>query len=358
MNSVEDRDKGVWWPIILVTALVIGVLYVIRGSLPPLILAGITAYLISPIVDLGERHTLPRWASISIVYLTVGGVIVLGFVFLVPLVVAQAQDMQVRVRSIWPHIPGYIDAATAFVQEKVPATANLMAGMQSGEQLISTVQQWSAKALAQVPVLLTRTASSVVSVVSYFVIVPFIAFFLIRDGRDFKRAFVRMLPNRYFEASLNVMSGIGESVGAYLRGLLLEALILGVVATAGLFIIGLEYPVLVGLLAGMTNLIPYLGPVVGVLAGCIVAVATGGSIIGVLIVFAIAQFFDNWVVQPVVLSRSVQLHPLLIFLAVIFGGTYGGILGMVLAVPLTGATIVSIRKLSEGLQPPVYPYTD
>jgi predicted PurR-regulated permease PerM len=110
------------------------------------------------------------------------------------------------------------------------------------------------------------------------------------------------------------------------------------------------------MLTGVLNLIPYLGLIVGFVVGIFVALATGGNIFAVTVVFAVAQFVDNWLIQPIVISRSVNLHPLLIFLAVVFGGTYGGFLGMMLAVPLAGAIVVTGRTIREGLRPHVYPY--
>jgi len=352
--SAETRERG-WAPILLLGIVVATVLYLVRTSLPPLILAGIMAYLINPIIDISERRNIPRWASIAGVYLLIAGLIVLAFAYLVPLLVEQLQQLQQQLKGLWPRLPDLLRGAQEWVQEKIPASRNLVGEFQLDERAISTAQEWASGFLAQAPQFLTKALTNIVNVVSYFVMVPFIAFFLLRDGRSFKRGLIQLVPNRFFETTLAINSKIEEQVGRYLRGILLEASSIGVLSVIGLLVIGLDQAVIVGVVAGAANLVPYLGPIVGTLAGVLVAVSTGGSILGVLIVFASVQFIDNWVLQPVVMSRSVRLHPLLVFLAVIFGGTYGGLLGMVLAVPLTGAIVVTISTLREGLKPSADP---
>jgi len=354
MNAVEKARRNVWWPIVLL-ALVVGlVLYLVRGSLSPLVLSAIVAYLLNPLVDIGERHALPRWLTITLLYVVIGGLIVLAIFYLMPLLFDQLHEIQQRLKTLWPLLPGYLDAIVEWVNARIPAFRSFIEEPQLGSRIVNTAQEWLTRTLEHTPALLTKALSNLVVVLSYFVMVPFIAFFLLRDGRQFKRGLIALVPNRYFEATLSVIAGVGESVGRYLRGVLLESLTLGLMATIGLLIIGLKAAIVVGFVAGFMNLIPYLGSIAGVVIGCLVALSTGGNVIGVVIVFAVVQFIDNWFVQPIILSRSVRLHPLVIFLAVVFGGTYGGLLGMVLAVPLSGAFVVTVRTLREGLRPPVY----
>ncbi len=347
-------ERG-WTPIVILGIVVVGVLYLVRSSLPPLILAGIMAYILNPVIDIGERRAIPRWASISGVYLLIGGIIVLGFAYLVPLVIEQIQDLQVQLKALWPRLPDMLREGKEWLQQRVPASRSLIGEFQLDERAISTAQEWASGFLAQTPQFLTKALTNIVNIVSYFVLVPFIAFFLLRDGRAFKRGLIHLVPNRFFETTLSINSKVEDQVGRYLRGILLEASTIGVLSVIGLVIIGLDQAVVVGLVAGAANLVPYLGPITGTLVGLFVAITTGGSALGVLVVFAAVQFIDNWVLQPVVMSRSVRLHPLLVFLAVIFGGTYAGLLGMVLAVPLVGAVVVTIATLREGLKPTADP---
>jgi predicted PurR-regulated permease PerM len=350
MNHSDNSEMS-WWPVLLLGLTVVGVLYLIRGNLPPLILAGIVAYLVSPTVDIGERRGLPRWASIAIVYVLIGGLIALSVGVLVPILIDQGNELKDKVQQLWPQLPALIHQAQMWIQQKIPASRSLLADFKLDERAITTVQEWATEFIAAAPAYISGALTNVVNILSYFVMVPFIAFFLIRDGRQFKRGLVQLVPNRYFETTLSIISKIEDQVGRYIRGLLLEASAIGIMSSIGLIIVGLNGAVLIGLVAGIANMIPYLGPIIGTTVGLIVALSTGGSVLGVIIVFASVQFIDNWVFQPVVMSRSVSMHPLLVFLAVVFGGSYGGLLGMVLAVPLVGAVIVTITTLRAGLRP-------
>ena len=352
MNAAAAPRERVWIPMVLLALLVAGVLYLVRDNLPPLILAGIMAYLLNPLVDIGERHSLPRWASIALVYLVLVGLIVLLIAVLIPMIVDQIQDLKRMFDIWWPQVPGMIRQAQAWIVLKIPAAGPMLGEFQLDQRAISTVTDGATGILAAAPKYLTSAVSNVVNVVSYFVMVPFIAFFLIRDGRVFKSHLIELVPNRFFEMSLSILSKIDDQVGRYLRGILMEASAIGVMSSIGLLIIGLKSAIVVGLVAGIANLIPYLGPLVGGTVGVIVALSTGGNVVSVLVVFLVVQFVDNWVLQPVVMSQSVKLHPLLIFLAVVFGGSYGGILGMIVAVPLMGSFLVTVQTVREALKPP------
>jgi predicted PurR-regulated permease PerM len=356
MNLKTHDERGAWWPVLLTATVTFGALYMVRSTLPPVLLAGIMAYLLNPFVDFGERRALPRWAVIGLIYLIIVGLIIISVFYLVPALINQLTDIQRELRSLWPLVPAYLDVWVDWARARFPSAVSTIFGDEPlGVRVIAGAQSWITSAIAQAPTMLTSVISNIANFLLYFVMVPFIAFFLLRDGRAFKMWLIQLVPNRYFETTLHVVGGIGESVGWYLRGLLIQATILATAASIGLSIAGVKYAVIIGIVAGVVNMIPYIGPTFGILIGVMIVVTTGeGSILGILIVFGIAQFIDNWLVAPVVMSRSVKLHPLIVFLAVILGGTYAGILGMFLAIPVTGAAFVTFRRMREGLKPPVY----
>lgn len=356
MNLKTHDERGAWWPVLLTAAVTFAALYMVRSTLPPVILAGIMAYLLNPFVDFGERRALPRWAVIGLIYLIIVGLIIISVFYLVPALINQLTDIQRELMSLWPLVPAYLDVWVDWARIRFPSAVSMIVGDEPlGLRVVAGAQSWIASAIAQAPTMVTSVLTNIASFLLYFVMVPFIAFFLLRDGRAFKMWLIQLVPNRYFETTLHIVGGIGESVGWYLRGLLIQATILATVASIGLSIVGVKYAVIIGVISGIANMIPYVGPTFGVLIGLMIVVTTSkGSIFGVLIVFGIAQFIDNWFVAPFVMSRSVKLHPLIVFLAVILGGTYAGILGMFLAIPVTGAAFVTFRRLREGLKPPVY----
>jgi predicted PurR-regulated permease PerM len=328
----------------------------IRDVLSPIILAAILAYLLTPIVNTGERYSIPRWVSIAFIYIVIAAFAIIGFIFLLPLLGQQIEEIQSQIGPFWSRAQVFGFNILDRISRWWPPLGKIISEELSGDALTTVPHQWLARTVENAPEFLSGAVSNVVGIATYLITVPFIAFFLVRDSRRFQRAFVEFVPNRYFETTVHVLDRIDDSVGRYIRGILLEALLLGIIATVGLLIIGLKGAILIGMLTGVLNLIPYLGSIVGFVVGIFVALATGGNIFAVTVVFAVAQFVDNWLIQPIVISRSVNLHPLLIFLAVVFGGTYGGFLGMMLAVPLAGAIVVTGRTIREGLRPHVYPY--
>ena len=194
---------------------------------------------------------------------------------------------------------------------------------------------------------------SVVSLVTTLIIIPFAVFFLLKDGPGMMKHSFSMIPNRYFEMSLNIVYKIDQQLGGYLRGQFFDALIVGILAIIALWILDVNYFVLIGIFAGLSNMIPYVGPMVGGSAAVLVVLMTGGSGITMLMVvaaFLIIQLADNVLIQPLVVARSVDMHPLLIIFSVIIGGQFFGILGMLLAVPATGIIKVLISELYHGIR--------
>ena len=352
--TTPGRTGGVRWGRIGLTAgIAIAVLYLIRAMLTPLILAAILAYLITPLVNFGERRGIPRWASISLVYLAMGGVVTLAVIFLVPVIIDQIVELRRQVKNLWFRLPTLVDGAEAWLHGNIPGAERFIGDVELDKKAMYALQGWATSALAEAPRLITAVLTNLVSFISYFVMVPFIGFFLTRDGRRIRRGLIELVPNHYFETILNALSRVDTHVGLYLRGVVLQTIVVGVLAAIGLTIIGMNQALIVGIIAGAANLVPYLGPTVGVIVGAAVALAGDTNIVSVLIVFGIVQFIDAWITSPYIMARSVNTHPLAVFLILWLGGTYFGILGMLLGVPLVFAAVVAVRTIREGLGPSV-----
>ena len=196
-------------------------------------------------------------------------------------------------------------------------------------------------------------AADLVSVISTVVIIPFVTFFLLKDGREMKKLLISYIPNRYFEMSLNVLHKMDIQLGGYLRGQFIEAVVVGSLSILALWILGVKYFILIGIFAGLANFIPYVGPVAGAIPAITVAITNGADsnlIIYIIVSFIVIQLIDNTVMQPLVLSKSVNLHPLIIVLAILIGGKFFGILGMFLAVPAAGCLKVTSSELYIGIK--------
>ena len=193
----------------------------------------------------------------------------------------------------------------------------------------------------------------VISGLTFAVIVPFVAFFFLKEGRRLTRCLIALVPNAYFELCLNLMYQANKQIGNYIRGQLLAVLVVSVLSISGLSIIGVYYALPLGLLAGLANVIPYLGPLIGIVCSSIVALATGGGlamVAKVIIMFLIVQLIDNVLIQPTMVAKSVELHPLVVLFVVMVGSQLMGIVGMLIAVPLTGIAKVSGQTIYKGIR--------
>ena len=199
----------------------------------------------------------------------------------------------------------------------------------------------------------TLFIGGVISGLTFVVIVPFVAFFFLKEGRRLTRCLMALVPNAYFELCLNLMYQANRQIGNYIRGQLLAVLVVAVLAISGLSILGVYYAVPLGLLAGLANVIPFLGPLIGIVCSSIVALATGGGlamVAKVIVMFLLIQLIDNVLIQPTMVAKSVELHPLVVLFVVMVGSQLMGIVGMLIAVPLTGIAKVSGQTIYEGVK--------
>ncbi len=199
----------------------------------------------------------------------------------------------------------------------------------------------------------TDVLSGVALGIMLLVIVPFVAFFFLREGRRITHALIELVPNAYFEMVLNLIHQINGQIGGYIRGQLLAVSVVAGLAVFGLTLIGMPYALPVGVVAGLANMIPYLGPIIGIVSASIVALATqqGMDMVWqVIILFVIIQVIDNVLIQPLVVAKSVDLHPLVVLLVVMIGSDLMGIVGMLVAVPVTGILKVSSATVYEGIK--------
>lgn len=193
----------------------------------------------------------------------------------------------------------------------------------------------------------------VISGLTFAVLVPFVAFFFLKEGRRLKRCLIALVPNAYFELCLNLTYQVNKQIGNYIRGQLLAVCIVSGLSISGLSIIGVYYALPLGLLAGLANVIPYLGPLIGIVCSSIVALAAGGGlamVAKVIGMFLIIQLIDNVLIQPTMVAKSVELHPLVVLFVVMVGSQFMGIVGMLIAVPLTGIAKVSGQTIYEGVR--------
>lgn len=186
---------------------------------------------------------------------------------------------------------------------------------------------------------------TVLEFILLLILAPVIAFYVLMDLPKLRNQAVDLLPPEHQEEALFVSRDLGRAVGGYLRGQLLVALIVGIMTSFGFWLIDLDFWLLIGMIAGFLNIVPFVGPWVGGTLGVLVALATADATTALwaAVVAALVQQIDNHFISPNVLRYTVRLHPATIILALLVGGTVAGLLGVLLAVP-----VVAVIKILVG----------
>jgi len=324
----------------IVVLIVIGwLVFTLSSTITVLIIAALIAYILDPVASYLEYRGLSRTQATIVIFILIAG-IVAGFIaFLMPTAIREIKTIEQGLGSgassaFFERIESWIIGVIPFIDPESLA-------LQS--KLSDLVKSVSSSIFAII--------GSVVSVVTTMIIIPFAVFFLLKDGPHLKKALISAVPNRYFEMVLHLIYKTDQQLGGYLRGQFTDAVIIGFLATTALWILDVPYFVLIGILAGLTNMIPYVGPLAGAVSAIFMVLFNGGGSQQVMLValaFVIIQLLDNVLVQPIVVARSVNLHPLVIIFAVIIGGQFFGILGMLLAVPTAGMIKVMISEFYTG----------
>ena len=334
--------------ILLGIAFLIFVFPYIKDVLILVIIAWLLSVLLNPLVNFLEHKDLRRSLAILIVMVLIIAVVGFSFSLIIPGIIRAVESLTSNLQS------GAISEVSVKVEAFFEKNFN---NAELARNVTEKINEIGVKLLGS----LGTFFKSVGSFLSSMVIIPFITFFLIKDGRRFNRAFISKVPNKYFELSLNILHKVGNQTGKYIQGQAIDALIVGMLSVLGLFIINLvfhnpiPYFIFIGMLAGIANLIPYIGPIVGAVPALVLALFSnppnlGMVLLWIVIVFVIVQAVDNAIISPMVVSKSVNMHPLTVVVVVIIGGNIAGLIGMLFAVPFTGIIKVSSSQVIWGLK--------
>jgi putative permease len=333
-SSSFRRLKSTFLLVAVVGAVLL--LFAIGEAVKLIIVSALLAYILDPAVTWLESRGLSRTTSTLVFFGTLVVAIGIILVGMFPLLAEQLRTFQAgasseKTAAVFARIDTIIHDKLGFMGFEDFRIEDKIQGLrqQIGEKSIDFLM------------------NDVVSVVVHAVSIPFIIFFFLKDGRDMKKQFISIIPNRYFEFSLDLLYKMDVQLGNYLRSQFLDAVVFGLLSTLALWVLGVKYFLFIGAFAGLANLIPYVGPVAGALPAILVSVLDTGDVIKatqIVIAFVVLKLADDVLVQPLLVARNVDLHPLLVLLAIIIGGQLFGILGMLLAVPFTGFVKVVLQE--------------
>jgi predicted PurR-regulated permease PerM len=362
----EDRSRALGTPFVIRAArwgivawaaigvLVLGyfvfryVVYPVRVIFPPLVVAMIGVYLLNPIVSGLERRGVARIWGTLLTYLVAVAIVGTVLTFTIPVVADQVQSFA---RSA----PSLIDRAARGLSDLAERFGiQIQQGAGGGEGVIDFFGR------------LLSFTRGLFGLALVFVIGPILAFYFLVDLPKIRRGLKAMLPARRRAEVESVLERIGKAIGGFFRGQLLVSLFVGIASAIGLWIVGLPFWAVVGLVAGLFNLIPLIGPFIGGIVAVIIAFTTETGGVGLLdlrpgwplaigsaVALLIVQQIDNHIMSPNIVARTVRLHPVTVMLGLLAGGTLLGLWGMLLAVPvLASAKIVLLHAWDTRMRWP------
>jgi predicted PurR-regulated permease PerM len=306
--------------------------------LTPLILAVLLSILLNPLVVMLERRGLGRTSAVVLIMTVLIMLLAAVLTFLAPII---AQEFKTLSRLIQNETPvTLLEKLKLLLQQHLPWLKNPGITIQ--------IMGWIEKSIYSMLERSIQILPSIIPVAITLVLIPFMTFFLLKDGRRLKKSFLQVLPNRYFEMAVNLLHKIDCQLGSYIRGQVLVSLCIGALSVTALAILRVPYFLLIGSAAGLANMIPYFGPIVGAIPAIILNVITKGSLgaaLPVIAAFLIIRLIDDTLVSPNILGRSMEIHPLLVIMVIFTGGEMFGIMGLLLCIPVTGIIKVTISEL-------------
>ncbi|EOH98870.1 permease [Enterococcus moraviensis ATCC BAA-383] len=310
----------------------------------PLIMAGILYYLMNPVVDYLEKKQVPRIWSIVGLFIIVIALIIWGLVVIVP-------KIQEQTISFGNHFPQYIDTIDKKMQEILgdPFFAQFRSQLEDmGDKLISSLGDIIRNISTFTVQGLGSFVGAVATVVVAIITMPFILFYLLKDGKQLAPYLMKFLPNKMRKPTLKVLGEVNSQVSSYIRGQLTVAFAVAVMFIIGFSFIGLDYAITLGITAGFLNLIPYLGSFLAMVPAIFLGIVGGPVLlVKVLIVFVIEQTIEGRVISPLVLGSQLDIHPVTILVVLLTSGKLFGVVGVILGIPVYAAAKVIITHIFE-----------
>jgi predicted PurR-regulated permease PerM len=322
-----------------------------------IVLAIFFAYLVAPLVEVlrrpisiaGRRIVIPRVGAIALAYLLIMAGILVVIYFIVPQLVNQFPQFSEQAQSYGRIISGKTQQFNEYlIQHRMPGA------------IIDAINR-------AVPLMLEKIGASATFVLSslagwavfipWLVLIPILSFFLLKDAESFRRSALQMLPRgRWRWRGDEFFQDVNSTLAAYIRAQLTASLFIGAVCAGGFAVLGFPSPLVLGLIAGLFEFVPMLGPVLIAIIAALIAVFHSGlsSALIVLIFLAVLRIVQDYIVYPRLIGHGIHLHPLAIILAILCGEKLAGVAGVFLAIPIVAVITVSYRhwmehRGSEGL---------
>ena len=330
-------------------ALLLWVIYLLKPVVIPFIAALIIAYLFSPLVAKLSRFGLPRWLSTSVVFVGIGVGVVLAAWYVVPLAWKQIVYARDSIPSAVHWVNHQLLPWVAHTFKLEPMSIDTDQISDAAMQYIQT--NYSVDSIQSFALRLAQSGLSFIQIGGTVVLIPIIAFYFLLDWQRMLVQMRRLIPRPYEKTTVQIVKECHSVLGAFVKGQFLVMILLGIVYAVGLQLIGLEVGLIIGMVAGLSSIIPYLGFAVGIISAVIAAFFQFGldwvhlALVGV--VFMVGQVVEGYILQPFLLGDKIGLSPVAVVFAVLAGAQLGGILGMLIALPVAAIIVVLLKHVRE-----------
>ncbi|SDS34968.1 Predicted PurR-regulated permease PerM [Paenibacillaceae bacterium GAS479] len=302
----------------------------VRTVLLPLLLAGVAYYLLNPLVDRMEKRGLKRGWVIAALY-----IIIIGFLTLLVTIVIPVVRLQIQ--GLIENFPMYIK----YVQDMITLYlgSNIVIDLQ--KELNVDLQQVATELSQKAGSILQTTITNIggfLGTVTEFVLalvtLPFILFYMLRDGKKLPEFIMKLLPTNLRPETRRVLSESNDQISSYIRGQIIVSICIGILLYIGYLIIGLQYSLVLAIVAACTAVVPYIGPVIAITPALVVAAFTSPiMLLKMIAVWTIVQLIEGKFISPQIMGKTLKIHPITIIFVILTSGKLFGFLGIILAVP-------------------------
>ncbi len=322
-----------------------GLIYVLSPILMPFLSAALLAYLGDPLVNRLEKYKWSRTLAVSLVFVVIFSVLSAAVIVLVPLIEQQISALIEKIPAI---IAWGKDTALPWLQGRLAGL-----GAIDAEKLQQTLQDNMAGATSIVASVLgsmTSSGMALLSGLANLLLIPVVTFYLLRDWDVMTASIHHAFPRKVEKKAALIGQEVDVVLGAFFKGQVLVMISLAIIYSVGLSWVGLEFALLIGLIAGIVSFVPYLGLIMGLLLACTASVFQlhdASGLIAVFAVFAAAQVLESVVLTPILVGDKIGLHPVAVIFSVMAGGQLFGFTGVLLALPVAAVLLVLLRHLNE-----------
>ncbi len=335
MQFAEKKTQGFW--MILLYLSLIGIAIWFLGSVGSIIgnfaIAGAIAYILNPAVEFLAGKRVPRGVATLLIFTVFAGIVALLIIAVIPPAVRQFEDLL-------KNLPTYFETLQNFWVRvtKIAHSSSMPPNVQAlPDELAENLQKVAGKAGGAIFGGITKFLGTITGLV----IVPILVYYFLSDGPSIHKSLIAAVPPPWRKDSEALLERMNKALGGFIRGQLKLCLAMGVTTFLVYVWLFPKYSVIFGLIAGVTEFIPYAGPIIALIGPLIVAAFySPGKVLFVLIAFVVLQILEGNILAPKIIGKDVDLHPALIIFVMMCGGSLAGLVGMIAAIP--AAVIIKV----------------